>query len=554
MIRRRFSPLSLRTLLALLALAIGARLRAEDGHGPATTESKEPARGHAPALTAEAAPASNSPAPVPANHGATQASGEPETKHEAKPAAKTEKSAPETKAPAIVKPAEGAKIDTPAHADKTDTAEAKTEDAADETDVKPAVASTPEPIVPTTTAPQTHAPAKTKARAKDETHGLLNLGGSLTDRGDYDAAEIAYRQVLNNPATPLVDLKSALLGLARMHRKQGALTKAVAIYERYLKDYPGDDRTPDALLDLGRTLRSLGVYKTAISRFYSVINSTLKLPGEGFERYQVLAKTAQFEIAETHFLAGDFAEAAKFYARLRLLDLAPSDRARAHFKAAYSLRLQKDAEGAVTMLRSFIDQWPEDENVPEARSMLAVTLRELKRPQEALAATLELLRTEKSRVANDPKRWAYWQRRTGNQLANDFFENGNTLDALTIYTGLVELSPEPAWRLPITYQIALCHERLGVLDRARAAYKAIIEATGTTPPADLAELSRMAAWRLDHLAWRDGVAKQVTAFFDTTTGKQTVANGATVPPAPPASAANAAPNTPNSGTKPAATP
>src|SRR2546430_988213 len=124
-----------------------------------------------------------------------------------------------------------------------------------------------------------------------------------------------------------------------MHRKQGALTKAAAIYERYIKDYPGDERVPDALLDLGRTLRALGIYKLAITRFYSVLNTTLKLPGEGFERYQVLAKTAQFEIAQTHFEAGDFAEAGKFYTRLRLLDLASSDRARAQFMAAYSLRL-----------------------------------------------------------------------------------------------------------------------------------------------------------------------------------------------------------------------
>jgi hypothetical protein len=257
-----------------------------------------------------------------------------------------------------------------------------------------------------------------------------------------------------------------------------------------------------------------------------VINSTLKLPGEGFEHYQVLTKTAQFEIAETHFQAGDFAEAAKFYSRLRLLDLAPADRARAHFKAGYSLRLKGDLEAAVSTFRAYIDQWPEDENVPEARYLLAVTLRDLKRTEEAFATTLELLRTEQSRVARDPKRWAYWQRRTGNQLANDFFESGNVLNAQAIYSGLVDLSPEPTWRLPLNYQIALCYERLGTLDRARDAYQAIVDAAGATPPADLAELVRMAAWRLDHMKWREGVSKQVTSFFETTTGKST----STVPP------------------------
>ena len=374
----------------------------------------------------------------------------------------------------------------------------------------------PAKAAPAETAP---APATAKPHATDEIHGLLNLGHSLTDRGDFDAAEIAFRQVLNAHAVALPDLKTALLGLARMHRKQGALTKAAAIYERYLKDYPGDDRIPDALLELGRTLRALGVYKVAITRFYSVLNTTLKLPGEGFERYQILAKTAQFEIAQTHFEAGDFVEAGKFYARLRLLDLAPADRARAHFMSAYSLRLQGDIDGAVAALRTFIEQSPDDENIPEARYLLAISLRELRRPQEAFAATLELLRVEKSRIATAPKRWAYWQRRTGNQLANDFFETGDTLNAHAIYASLVDLSPEPTWRLPLTYQIALCYERLGITDRARSSYQAIVDAAGATPPADLAELARMAAWRLDHLAWRDRVEHQITAFFTTTTGQ-----------------------------------
>ncbi|HYP17649.1 MAG TPA: tetratricopeptide repeat protein, partial [Opitutus sp.] len=242
-----------------------------------------------------------------------------------------------------------------------------------------------------------------------EARGLNNLGGSLTERGDFAAAEIAYRQVLHGDA-PLEQTKSALLGLAHMHRKQGALTKAAAIYERYLKDYPGDDRVPDALLELGRTLRDMGAPRLAIARFYNVINSTLKVPSDtGFEHYQLLAKTAQFEVAETHFQSGDFAEANKFFSRLRMLDLAPADRARAHFKAGYSMILANELDAAVTSLRAFLEQWPNDENVPEARFLLATTLRKLNRAQEALTATLDLLRAEHSRSNADARRWSYWQ-------------------------------------------------------------------------------------------------------------------------------------------------
>jgi tetratricopeptide (TPR) repeat protein len=314
-----------------------------------------------------------------------------------------------------------------------------------------------------------------------------------------------------------------------MYRKKGDPTKAVAVYERYLKEYAGDERTPDALLALGRTYRDLGAYKPAIARFYSVIQSTLRPSIDGLDRYQVLAKTAQFEIAETHFQSGDFAAAAKFYTKFRNLDIAPEDRARAHFKAGYALRLQGNLEGAVTGLRAYITQWPKDENVPEARYLLAITLRELKRTQESLDETLELLRTEKERGTTDSKRWTYWQSRTGNQLANDFFENGDTLNAHTIYARLLNLSDEPAWRLPITYQLGLCYERLGMTDRARTAYKTIVETSGEKPMPEFAELAKMSAWRIEHLEWRERAGQDISKFFESTTGKQAISLPAGAP-------------------------
>jgi TolA-binding protein len=380
----------------------------------------------------------------------------------------------------------------------------------------------------------------------DELESLLKLAGSLTDRSDFDAAEIAYFQILRSPQTPPPQLKVALLGLGRMYRRQGSLTKAVAVYERFLKDNPLDERAPDALLDLGRTLRALGLHKGAITRFYSVLNSTLKVSGGNFEHYQLLARTAQFEIAQTHFEAGEFADAAKFFTRLRLLDLAATDRARAHFMSAYSLRLQGDLATASTTLRAFIDQSPADENVPEARYLLAVTLRELGRPHEALAATLELLQTEKARTAQDPKRWAYWQRRTGNHLANELYESGDTLNALALYEGLQALSPEPAWRLPVLYQIALCAERLGSLDRARTALQQVI-AGGEAGGADMAELVKLSRWRLEHLAWRENVDRQVASQLtirSPASATNAAPAAATVPAATPASPSPAAASAP----------
>lgn len=354
-----------------------------------------------------------------------------------------------------------------------------------------------------------------------EARGLLSLGNSLTDRADYAAAEIAFRQVLQSADFAPHEHQEALLGLARMHRRQGSFTKAAAIYERYIKDFPEDSRMPDVLLDLGRTLRAMGAHRMAISRFYSVLNSTLKLPAHAFDHYQLLAKTAQFEIAETHFESGNYAEAGKFFSRLRLLDLAPVDRARAHFKSAYAAQLGGEPEAAVRILRDYLEQWPQDENVPEARHLLAMTLRQLGRTEEALAATFELLSAERAQSAAEPRRWSHWQRRTGNQLANEFFQSGDTTNALAIYQALSALSSEPTWRLPVLYQVALCFERLRALDRAQEAYQQIAEGAKTQPDnPELNELAKMAAWRITNMSWHASTERQLNSFFATTTGSK----------------------------------
>ena len=376
---------------------------------------------------------------------------------------------------------------------------------------KPESAHPGEPVAqPSTPAAEGEAhPAKTEPTAEkhsDQVASFLRLGASLTARKDYFGAESAYRQILRNAHLPPKAHQDALVGLARMFRVQGNNTKATAILQKFLTEYPDAPQTPEVMLELGRVLRSMGAYQMAITKFYAVINSTLKIDHTGFDDYQLFARTAQFEIAETYFVSGDFAEACKYFKRVGALDLAPVDRARAQFKAAYAQQLGGDDEGAVTSLREFIEHWPQDEAAGEARFLLATTLRKLRRHPEALAVTLELLRTEQLLHGEKSKRWVYWQRRTGNQLANEFFQNGDVLSALSLYRALVDLSREPSWQLPVIYQIALCEDRLGQTEQARLSYQKIIDgasgANGGTVSAEMTELSRMATWRIGQMEWR----------------------------------------------------
>ena len=239
-----------------------------------------------------------------------------------------------------------------------------------------------------------HPPNEQKAASPEEIASLLRIGQAKVEQGDYVSSELAFRQVLAEKATPEQD-HVALMGLARTYRKKTEFTKAAAVYETLIKQSPDDPLLPVVYLELGRTLRALGAFKPAIVRFYNVINTTLKLPENNSDNYRQLARTAQFEIAETYFQAGDYEQANRFFSRLKLLDLAPEDRARAHFKSIYALTLNGDHEKAVTGFRAYLDQNPNDENVPEARYLLATSLRQLGRYNESLAFALELLRSEK---------------------------------------------------------------------------------------------------------------------------------------------------------------
>jgi tetratricopeptide (TPR) repeat protein len=362
-----------------------------------------------------------------------------------------------------------------------------------------------------------HPPSPKDSATPEEIASLLRIGKEKLERGDYVSSELAFRQVLAEKATKEQDL-TALTGLARTYRKKSEFTKAAAVYETIIRTYPENPQLPSIYLELGRTQRALGAYKAAIGRFYNVLNSTLKLPEDNPDSYRQLARTAQFEIAETYFQAGDYEQASRYFSKLKLLDLAPEDRARAHFKSVYALTLQGDNEKAVAGFRSYLDQNPGDENVPEARYLLSVSLRKLGRYNESLAAALELLKAEKKYVDSNPKRWAYWQRKTGNQLANQFYEQGDFGSALIIYQNLASLSPEPLWRLPALYQVGLCDERLHLTDRARECYETITEATrnaaNETPRRqEMVDLFEMADWRLKHLNWQDKTDKQLSAIF-----------------------------------------
>jgi tetratricopeptide (TPR) repeat protein len=343
---------------------------------------------------------------------------------------------------------------------------------------------------------------------------LLTMAARFAERGDHASADLAFTEALQVKA-PAEFHGRVLLEFAAHLRSTGRATRAASIYESFLTRYPTDARLPQALIELGRTLRQLGAWELALARFYAVLNSALNVDPETVAEYRRFAQIAKFEIAETHYQRGDFDTAGRFFSRVRLLDLPPEDRARAAFREAYSRYHSGPDDAAIAGLRRFLAEFPQHPSALEARYLLCTALRRNGQHEAALAETLHLLRSARDATASDADAWAYWQRRTGNQLANEFYAQGDFGAALTIYETLATLRSDPAWRWPALYQIGLCYERLRQAGRARDAYLAILqEADGPEkPPAPIGpDLVGMARWRLSQLGWQDELERSLNAL------------------------------------------
>ena len=147
------------------------------------------------------------------------------------------------------------------------------------------------------------------------------------------------------------------------------------------------------------------------------------------------------------------------------------------------------------VLRSYGTLYPQSPYVPEAHYLLALTYEQLGQDEESVKELLLLLREsdfnpemilnlEQGRAMRDRDEltirrlkgvWNFWKKKTGNYLANKFFEDSEYFNAYRIYSALREIDSSPSWQVPVLYQIALCEEKLGNYVQAMETYSSIEE-------------------------------------------------------------------------------
>ncbi len=316
-------------------------------------------------------------------------------------------------------------------------------------------------------------------------------------------AEHTLLQLLDTHAPDEIK-RPALLELALVAQEVKQFPKAQQLFAKYARLYASDPSLPEILYRQGLLYREMGAPVMALSKFYAVMSTSLTLKLDQFAYYQRLVLLAKIEIADTYYLQGSYDEACDYLMRLLKSDDPALNRAIVQYKLVRSLNnLGRNIE-AVAQAKSFLAAFGESSDGAEVRFLYADSLRKLGRNREAMEQVLTLLQSQQAIAEKNPENWRYWQQRTGNDIANQLYKEGDYVNALEIYLNLSKLNEAASWKCPVLYQVGLTYERLQQPLKANEAYDLILKSEGqisTNTNSGLGQLVEMARWRKSTLAW-----------------------------------------------------
>jgi tetratricopeptide (TPR) repeat protein len=331
----------------------------------------------------------------------------------------------------------------------------------------------------------------------------LESARGLRKANELKRAESTLIQVLESTAAGEDIKRPALLELGLVMQEQKEYPKAQQLYSEYVRRYDKDPSVPEVLLRQAYLYREMGVPVLAMTKFYAVISTCLNLKLEETDYYQRLVLRAQAEIAETHFLQGNYEDAADYLNRLLKLENVDLERANVIYKLVQCYNKLNKHDECLATASLFLEKFPNHIDAPETRYIRVEVLKKAGRDKEAIAELETLLKSQQSAASVDPQQWRYWQQKAGNTIANEFYKEGDLLSAVQIYNTLAEINSTPEWQLPTWYQIGIVYENLKFPEKALDQYAKIVARANEVkePAPNLKAVLEMAAWRKRTIEW-----------------------------------------------------
>jgi len=366
----------------------------------------------------------------------------------------------------------------------------------------PSLEDAPAPGYPSAMPPAAHLPAE--AAGLHDYEIKLSLARDQRRSKDYEMAEVGFLYVINSSAPDDVK-QQALSDLAAMCEETRQQVKAQRIYTEWIRMYPQDPSLSEVYLRQGLLYRDMGASTRALAKFYAVMSSAISAPSERADYYKRLVLRAQTEIAETFLLDGKYSEAADKFKLLLKLENPDLNRSLILYKLIRCLYSMGEWGDAVSRAEVYLRNYPDSEDQAEVRFLFASSLKKMGRTSDSLTQVTLLLQTQKKLALTDPDKWRYWQQRTGNEIGNQLYQEGDFVNALIVYTKLAELDSTPSWQLPVLYQMGLIYEQLKQPEKAVETYGRILARQTEIPPDKLTALQTvidMAKWRQNRLNWQ----------------------------------------------------
>ncbi len=260
----------------------------------------------------------------------------------------------------------------------------------------------------------------------------------------------------------------------------GHLERALQLLAEYVERYSRDAAVPEVLLRQGYLLRRLDLKDEAIEKFYLVLRSVPRIDGRNIAYSRRLVMMAQSAIADTCAEMGRHTEAAELYGCMLQTKSEELEVETVRIKQLRSLRESAPDGVLERQAMGFLDDFPDSDYIPEARYFLAHSLKQQKKRDAALEQFQLLLEAVELAPPDRLKRWMPWKLRVGNELANQFYLEGDYLSSLSLYRALARSNAEGQTRQAFQYQVGLCEERLGQVEEAIKTYQQIVEAPTTS--------------------------------------------------------------------------
>jgi len=303
-----------------------------------------------------------------------------------------------------------------------------------------------------------------------------------TDAESQKAAENLVIGILMAEGAPVDIQRDCLKQLALIALDGKFYSRAQQIYSQLVSRFPLHPDTPSVLLRQGVLYRRVGANELALSKFHAVMSTVLSLPEKDISGYKSIVLLAQTEIADTYFMAGQFERAAEYFRRVLKLADEELNEAQVRLKLVKSFFEMKDWKNVIVEGQQSVERVGLSSQIAEVRFLMAEAYKQLGMQREALQQTMALLNAEQARSSKDPTGWAYWQKRTGNKLANELYQQGDYVNALLVYQTLGKLPVDEEWRSQALYQMGLIYERLEQNERAIAVYRQILTAASNSVP------------------------------------------------------------------------